>query len=155
MLGWMWHCLKQWPISWAIFREEVADGPAQWCCLNLTLLTRKEPTSYLEFNDEVSGKHGWFILACGQFLSVSSTILKIAWILRESGDVAVISASSSNTMCWNQVNHNMHKWSPWNIVVLMLHNRVTTSDLHHQSISQEPSHMQLACSLHIWLHSFG
>lgn len=127
--------------------------PARWCCIILTLLTGKEPILHLEFNDDVSGRHGWFIFACGQLLRFSSTILKTSRILRESGDVAVISASSSNTTCWNRVNHNLHKCSPWKAFVYTPRNNITTSDLHHclQSASQEPLHMQLARSLLISL----
>lgn len=82
----------------------------------------------------------------GKLLSLPSTILKTAHILEESGDVAVISASSSNTTCGNRVNHNLHKCSPWKTFMFRQLNNITTSDLHHrlQSASQEPSNMQLA-----------
>lgn len=121
-------------------------SPALWCCLILTLLTGKGATLYLEFNGDAGGRHGWFMVARGPLLSFSSAILKTAPILRESGDVAVISASSSNTTCWNRVNHHLHKCSPWKTFVFTLQNNMKHMwpPARLQRASQEPSHVQLA-----------
>lgn len=130
----MFHMSAPW-FCWNVGPSAVLY-PLWWCCLILTLLTGKEMTLYLEFNGDAGGRHGWFMVARGPLLSFSSAILKTAPVLRESGDVAVISASSSNTTCWNRVNHHLHKCSPWKTFVFTVQNNISTSDLQH--VSKEP-----------------